>query len=108
MAWMCCYDPSSKKRSFSRTSMFPLPPLMSHLVRSGMELGDADDVVTNRVNSKQGGGTVGVLTNNLVTRSLYYEQAVVLALVSYINIEVYNTTFEDVKGHEKFKSPQQK
>jgi non-canonical (house-cleaning) NTP pyrophosphatase len=64
-------------------------------------LGDADDIVTNRVNSKQGGGTVGVLTNNLVTRSLYYEQAVVLALVSHINTEVYDTSFEDVKEHDK-------
>jgi hypothetical protein len=73
----------------------PLPPL------NLPELGDADDIVTNRVNSKQGGGTVGVLTNNLVTRSLYYEQAVVLALVSHINTEVYDTSFEDVKEHDK-------
>ncbi|GMI46375.1 hypothetical protein TrCOL_g407 [Triparma columacea] len=101
MAWMCCYEPAEEKTSFARTAMFPLPPLMAHLVRAGIELGDADDIVTNRVNSKQGGGTVGVLTNNLVTRSLYYEQAVVLALVSYINNEVYDTSFEDVKEHDK-------
>ena len=36
MAWMCCYEPAEEKSSFARTAMFPLPPLMAHLVRAGI------------------------------------------------------------------------
>ncbi len=72
-----------------RTGSFFLPPKVAELVQNGMELGHADDVVFGQSNSKQKGGAVGLLTNNLLTRTTYYEQALILALIPFINKEHY-------------------
>ena len=73
-----------------RTGSFFLPPKVAELVHGGMELGHADDVVFGQSNSKQKGGAVGLLTNNLLTRTTYYEQALILALIPFINQEHYS------------------
>ncbi len=72
-------------RSKNMTATFCLPPSLSKLVREGKELGDADDIIFNRTNSKQGDGTVGILTNQLITRATYYEHAAILALIPFIS-----------------------
>lgn len=72
-----------------RTGSFFLPAKVAELVHGGMELGHADDVVFGQSNSKQKGGAVGLLTNNLLTRTTYYEQALILALIPFINKEHY-------------------
>ncbi|MEM6529629.1 MAG: DUF84 family protein, partial [Chloroflexota bacterium] len=54
-------------------------------VRGGMELGDADDIVFGRSNSKQQTGSVGLLTGDALTRETYYLHAVVLALIPFKN-----------------------
>lgn len=74
---------------FGRTGSFELPPEIANLVHTGMELGEADDKVFSRVNSKHGSGTVGVLTNGMIDRSAYYENALKLALVPWIRPELY-------------------
>ena len=48
-----------------------------------MELGVADDTVFKRINSKQGTGTVGHLTQGVMNRSDYYCHAIVLALIPF-------------------------
>ena len=73
----------------SRTATFQLPPAVAELVRAGVELGHADDRVFGRSNSKQTNGAVGLLTNDLIDRTAYYEHAVVLALVPFINPRHY-------------------
>jgi inosine/xanthosine triphosphatase len=73
----------------ARTGAFLLPPEVARLVRAGHELGDADDIVFGRANSKQQDGAVGILTGGLIDRAEYYEQAVVLALIPFINPELY-------------------
>ena len=73
----------------ARTSSFILPHEVSLLVRSGMELGHADDQVFNQTHSKQKNGAVGLLTNNIIDRTEYYKQAVILALVPFIKPELY-------------------
>lgn len=84
-------NPSSDlKWGISKTASFKLPQKISNLIlNEGLELGHADDAVFNRVNSKQGSGTVGVLTNDLISRSEYYDHALVLALISFIWPEHY-------------------
>jgi len=67
----------------ARTSAFALPPAICALVAAGMELGDADDKVFGSSNAKQAGGTVGHLTLGVIDRTLYYEQAVVLAFIPF-------------------------
>lgn len=73
----------------SKTATFELPNKVAELIHSGMELGDADDVVFGGNNSKQKNGSVGILTKNLITRTSYYTEAVVLALIPFINKELY-------------------
>jgi inosine/xanthosine triphosphatase len=72
-----------------RTGAFFLPPPVADLIRQGQELGQADDIVFNRSNSKQDNGAVGLLTRNVVDRAQLYEQAVILALVPFKNTELY-------------------
>jgi non-canonical (house-cleaning) NTP pyrophosphatase len=73
------------KMGKARTATYYLPRETAALVRGGMELGHADEVVFGQKNSKQQGGSVGLLTGNVVDRRRYYEEAVVLALIPFRN-----------------------
>ena len=88
-AIMCIYD--GTRTGFARTATFDLPEKIGVLVRGGMELGDADDEVFKTVNSKQGAGTVGALTNGLITRTDYYVPALILAFVPFNFPTLYPT-----------------
>ena len=72
-----------------RTASFFLPEKMVELVRQGKELGEADDIVFGQKNSKQANGTVGNLTGNVLTRTTYYETAVILAFIPFKNPSLY-------------------
>lgn len=72
-----------------RTGTFFLPKHVAELVRSGKELGDADDIVFGKTNSKQENGAVGILTGDVIDRTKYYEEAVVLALIPFKNELLY-------------------
>jgi len=87
-AWMCVIKKPGTE-SFSRTGTFELPRSVAELVRSGMELGEADDRVFGRVGSKNFDGAVGLLTKGAITRTVYYEHALVLALAPFISEEHY-------------------
>lgn len=83
-------DGSKRVWGRGRTGAFPLPPEICRLVtEEGMELGDADDKVFRRVNSKHGGGTVGILTKGMIDRAEYYDHALKLALVKWIHPDLY-------------------
>lgn len=86
-AWMVVR--SGEKEGLARTGSFSLPPKIVSLIHEGYELGIADDMVFRRENSKQKNGAVGILTNDLVTRQSYYEQALILALIPFLNKELY-------------------
>lgn len=73
----------------AKTGNFYLPKVIVDLVNKGDELGTADDKVFGSSNSKQGNGTVGALTNNLISRTDYYEHAIILALIPFINPRIY-------------------
>uniref|UniRef100_A0A7S4NVW0 inosine/xanthosine triphosphatase n=1 Tax=Paramoeba aestuarina TaxID=180227 RepID=A0A7S4NVW0_9EUKA len=85
-------DEEGVREGVSRTGTFTLPEEVGKLVRGGMELGEADDVVFKQSNSKQKNGAVGILTNNTLTRATYYEQAVVLSLIPAKNPSLYPPT----------------
>lgn len=86
-AWMVIYNGTTL--GISRTATFFLPEAIAILVRGGMELGDADDAVFQRLNSKEGNGTVGHLTRGVIERSDYYSHAIVLALIPFQFPELY-------------------
>lgn len=72
-----------------RTGTFFLPPAVAELVRQGVELGEADDIVFGRSNSKQENGAVGILTGDVIDRAGLYEPAVIFALIPFKNPDLY-------------------
>lgn len=73
----------------ARTAGFFLPPKVAQLVHEGYELGDADDIVFAKKNSKQQNGAVGLLTNNKITRKTLYLSAVQMAFIPFLNPDLY-------------------
>lgn len=89
-AWMAIQGRNGNI-SAARSATLPLPPAVKQLIDSGMELGAANDQVFATVNSKQGGGAYGLLTDGLYTRESIYSQTLILALIPFVN-ELYKTT----------------
>ena len=69
----------------ARTGTFFLPPAVVDLIHAGKELGEADDIVFGKSNSKQNNGAVGLLTDNVIDRVRLYEHAMILALIPFKN-----------------------
>lgn len=84
-AWIVVLSSKSDLVGKGRTGAFCLPKDVASLVLQGIELGDADDRVFGRRNSKQGNGAVGLLTGDVMDRRSYYEGAVILALIPFKN-----------------------
>jgi inosine/xanthosine triphosphatase len=87
MAWVVVQ--SADRTGKARTAGFYLPPRVIELVHQGYELGHADDIVFGTSNSKQEMGSSGLLTHNVMTRVRFYRQAVILALIPFVQPELY-------------------
>lgn len=87
-AWVVVKNKNGKI-SKGKTGTFTLPQKIVKLVKSGMELGTADDLVFSQKNSKQKSGAVGLLTGNAIDRTKYYVEAVILALIPFRNKNLY-------------------
>ena len=83
-AWMAIGGPGGVL-SESRSPTLPLPPAVQKLVEEGHELGDANDRVFSTINSKQGGGAFGLLTDGLYTRESIYTQTLIFALIPFVH-----------------------
>ncbi len=88
-AWVVIKDKTGRV-SKGKTGTFTLPKKVVALVKKGMELGEADDIVFSQKNSKQKTGAVGLLTGNIIDRTKYYIEAVILALIPFRNKNLYN------------------
>ena len=73
----------------AKTGTFFLPRQVVALIDAGKELGEADDIVFGYSNSKQKNGAVGILTGNVIDRTSYYTEAVILALIPFKNKDIY-------------------
>uniref|UniRef100_UPI00321750B8 inosine/xanthosine triphosphatase n=1 Tax=uncultured Draconibacterium sp. TaxID=1573823 RepID=UPI00321750B8 len=73
----------------SRTTSFQLPFRVVELIQQGYELGEANDILFKQENSKRKSGAVGILTNDRITRTELYKQAVQLALIPFLNPGLY-------------------
>lgn len=80
---------SAGKYGKARTGTFFLPKQVVELIKDGKELGEADDIVFRRNNSKQENGAVGILTGDVIDRTKYYTEAVILALIPFKNVDLY-------------------
>ncbi|MCW8925521.1 MAG: inosine/xanthosine triphosphatase [Xanthomonadales bacterium] len=83
-AWMAVASRDGRD-SQTRSVTLPLPPRGQKRGADGLELGDANDRVFSTLNSKQGGGAFGLLTDGLMTRESIYTQTLILALVPYVH-----------------------
>lgn len=86
-AWVVIF--SAGKYGEARSASFVLPGKVAHLVAGGLELGTASDLIFNKANSKQNDGAVGLLTHNKINRTDLYRQAVILALIPFVNPGLY-------------------
>ena len=76
--------------SVSNSASFQLPRKVVELMKEkNMELGDADDVVFGRSDSKRKDGTVGILTKGDIDRASYYEHALHMAMIPWRNPDLY-------------------
>jgi len=80
---------SKNKVGKAKTGTFFLPNKIIKLIKEGKELGEADDIVFGRRNSKQENGAVGILTDNVIDRTKYYSEAVILAMIPFKNPDLY-------------------
>lgn len=78
-AWIAVGDTSGYIGKAS-TASFYLPRKIIEYIKNGMELGDANDAFFSSVNSKQGIGAIGYLTDGLIDREHYYAPAAIIAL----------------------------
>ena len=83
-AWMVIANCDGRV-SETRSVTLPLPPEVQELVSTGLELGEANDRVFSTLNSKQGGGAFGLLTDGLMTREGIYAQTLILALIPFVH-----------------------
>ena len=86
-AWI--YIKSKTKTGKAKTATFFLPEKISNLLEQGIELGEADDIVFKLENSKKKNGAVGILTKDTTTRTKYYSEAIILALIPFINKDLF-------------------
>lgn len=86
-AWIAIAN--RQRTGWSRSASFFLPPGVADLVNQGVELGEADDRFFGRQNSKQMNGAVGILTADKVDRMELYRHAVLLALIPFINPDLF-------------------
>lgn len=87
-AWMII-ESRSGQRGESRSASLMLPPVVIKKLEEANELGDVMDEVFKTHNIKQKGGAIGLLTQNQLTRSSVYHQALILALIPFSNPEHY-------------------
>jgi inosine/xanthosine triphosphatase len=80
---------SMTKEGLAKSQTYFLPHEVSKLVKEGKELGHAIDEVFNKSNSKQSNGAIGLLTNNLMDRKSIYVESIILALIPFIQNELY-------------------
>jgi len=89
-ATACCVVASkSGEIHIAYSPFFELPQKMLEHVRQRRELGDIMDEHTGRKGTKQEEGALGILSRGKMTRVQALEAAVVLALMPFVNNELY-------------------
>ena len=63
----------------------PIPSKIVEMVRSGEELGSVIDQVTGIKDTKRKMGSVGIMTNNLMTRQKAWEAAIIYAMADKLS-----------------------
>jgi len=65
------------------------PSRMIEMIKQGRELGEVNDILFNKSNSKQAEGHFGLMTNNAITRTNGYKDGVIAALSRFIHPDLF-------------------
>ncbi len=98
-AWVAVHQAQDGVRGESRTAAFYLPREVARLVAQGVELGEADDRVFGRENSKQANGSVGILTGDRITRASYTNQVKRSPVKCYLTTTIQHF-IQDTLSHD--------
>ena len=82
--WCAIVDPDGNFQLGCGVYM-PIPSTIVELVRSGEELGTVIDNLTGIKDTKWKMGSIGILTNNLMTRQKAWEAALIYAMVNKLS-----------------------
>jgi inosine/xanthosine triphosphatase len=84
-----CIADATGRLGFGVSPLFELPPGVVDDLLEGSELGHVMDRLAGEYNTKQRGGAVGILTGGRITRRELYAQGVAMALIPFLNEEMY-------------------
>ncbi len=87
--WIVVLD-KEEREGIGSTARILTPPKIVELIEQGMELGAANDVFFNAVNSKQEQGHFGLMTNNAMTRTSAYRDGVIVALSRFLHPHLFS------------------
>lgn len=73
----------------ARSASLMLPPAALLQLQQGKELGDVMDAMFHQDNIKQKGGAIALLTQNKLSRSSVYHQALILAMIPFLNQNLF-------------------
>lgn len=73
----------------ARSASLLLPPAVLSQLKAGQELGQVMDSLFEENNIKQKGGAIALLTQNKLSRSSVYHQALILALIPFLNPNLF-------------------
>jgi inosine/xanthosine triphosphatase len=85
-----CIADAAGRLGFGVSPMFELPPGITDELLAGAELGHVIDRLSGDHNSKQKGGAIAFLTQGRVDRCTLYAQGLAVALVPFLNEELYD------------------
>lgn len=86
-AWMLIEHQG--KQGMARSASLMLPPEALTQLHKGAELGDVMDQMFGTDNIKQAGGAIALLTGNRLSRGGVYQQALILALIPFLQPDLY-------------------
>ena len=86
--WIVVIDAKGNKGIGSTVKM-PTPSKLMELIHKGIELGIANDIVFNKINSKHSQGHFGLMTKNAITRTSGYRDGVIAALSRFIHPDLF-------------------
>lgn len=87
--WMVVIDKKGQMGIGSSINMLTPPEMMRMIQEEKLELGEVNDLIFKRKNSKHAEGHFGLMTKNLITRTDAYKAALISALVRFIHPEFY-------------------
>lgn len=87
-AWIAVVDKEGNIGLGSSLSA-PLGEKFIQLIYDGRELGEANDMITGRKNTKHKEGYFGLISNNLITRERGYTDGVLMALAKFKNPDLF-------------------